>query len=75
MERADAIRANQDAMDALARLSEELHAIDVLICRFGQTSQRWYNPEMVRRLNRTRKRLLIEREIHMAARAYAAQFI
>lgn len=73
MEREAAIRANQAAMDALARISEEIQELDWLIVRYGQP--RWYNPEKVKRLSRTKARLLAEKEQHIAAKNEAAQFI
>lgn len=73
MEREDAIRASQAAMDALARISEEIQEIDWLIVRYGQA--RWYNPEKVKRLSRTRDRLLAERADLIALKNHAAQYI
>lgn len=73
MEREDAIRASQAAMDALARISEEIQEIDWLIVRYGQA--RWYNPEKVKRLSRTRDRLLAERADLIARKDNAAQYI
>lgn len=73
MRREDAIRANQDAMNALARLSEEIHELDWLIMRYGQA--RWFNPEKVRRLSRTKERLLDERDRLVAEVRHTRQFI
>ena len=73
MERQEAIRANQDTMNALARISEEIGELDKLIFWFGQA--RYFNPTMVRRLSRTKARLLAEKEALKAQRAYAQQFI
>lgn len=73
MQREAAIRASQAAMDELARISEELQEIDWLIVRYGQA--RWWNPEKVKRLSRTKQRLLAEKDEHIARREYAAQYI
>lgn len=73
MERTEAIRANQEAMNALARISEEIAELDKLMFWFGQA--RYFNPTMVRRLSRTKARLVAEKEELKKARAYAQQFI
>ena len=73
MEREAAIRANQAAMDALARISEEIALLDWLILIYGQP--RYFNPEKVKRLSRTRDRLLMEKAEHIAAKDSAAAYI
>ena len=73
MERQAAIHANQAAMNALARLSEEIGELDKLIFWFGQA--RYFNPKMVRRLSRTKQRLITEKERLKAECEYTRQFI
>lgn len=73
MRQEEAIRREHEAMEELARIGQELDALDVLIFRFGQS--RYYNPEMVKRLGRARIRLLIDREKWQERRAEAARFI
>lgn len=73
MEREAAIRANQAAMDALARISEEIQELDWLIVVFGQP--RYYNPRMVARLSRIRTKLIEEKTEQIAVKDEAAQYI
>ena len=73
MEQHEAIKREHEALDELARIGQELDALDILIYRFGQA--RYYNPEMVNRLARARVRLLRERDTWLERRKAAAQFI
>ena len=73
MEQHEAIKREHEALDELARIGQELDALDILIYRFGQA--RYYNPEMVSRLARARLRLLRERDTWLERRKAAAQFI
>jgi hypothetical protein len=75
MHQSEAIRREHAAMDELARIDQELCALDVLICRFGQANQRWFDPEMVKRLSRARRRLLRDQEIMQELRKEAARYI
>jgi hypothetical protein len=73
MRQQEAIRIEHEALERLARLSEELAELDKLIFWFGQA--RYYNPTMVRRLSRTRERLLAERTEEQERRREAAKHI
>lgn len=75
MRQEEAIRREHEAMDELARIGQELDLVERLICQYGQANQRWFDPEKVRRLNRTRLRLLQEREAWQERRREAAQYI
>lgn len=75
MRQDEAIRREHEAMDELSRIGQEIDAIEQLIFRFGQANQRWFNPEMVKRLSRARIRLLRDREQWQERRAEAARFI
>lgn len=75
MRQDEAIRREHEALDELARIGQELDALDVLIYRFGQARRDWHNPEMVKRLNRARERLERERADWLARRAEAARYI
>lgn len=73
MRQEEAIRREHEALEEIARLGQELDALDILIFRFGQS--RYYNPEMVCRLSRAKARLEAEQEAWRERRAKAAKFI
>lgn len=75
MHRDEAIRREADTLEEIARIGQELDALDILIFRFGQTRQDWYNPEMVKRLARAKRRLEQEQDEWRERRAYYASFI
>lgn len=75
MRQDEAIRREHEALDEISRIGQELDSLDILIFRFGQARQDWYNPEMVRRLSRAKKRLEAEQEAWRVKRAEYAQFI
>lgn len=69
MKRNDAITAENNVMDELARLSVELHAIDLLIIHHRQ------HTTVIKRLSAVRTRLITERTRLQAMRALLAQEI
>jgi len=69
MEKRTAIKAENDAMDDLARLSRELEIINLLIIHFSD------KPNVVKRLGEVRARLLELKHEAMQERAWAAQHI
>lgn len=73
MRQDEAIRREHEALDEISRIGQELDALTRLIFQFGQA--RYYNPEMVRRLSRAKKRLEDEQEAWRVRRAEYAQFI
>lgn len=73
MKQQEAIRAEHAAMDELARIGQELDALDMLIFHFGQA--RYYNADLLARLTRARARIITDRERWQARRAEAARHI
>lgn len=69
MNRNTAITAENNVMDELARLSAELHAIDLLIIHHRQ------HPTVIKHLSAVRRRLIAERTRLQAMRALLAQEI
>lgn len=69
MKRSTAITAENNVLDELARLSTELHAIDLLIIHHRQ------HPTVVKRLAAVRTRLTTERTRLKAMRALLAEEI
>lgn len=69
MEKHTAIRAENEAMEELARLSRELETINLLIVHFSD------KPNVIRRLGEIRARLLELKHEAMQERAWAARHI
>ena len=69
MNRTNAIREDNEALDELARISRELETVNLLIIHFRQ------HPRLVRRLADIRGRLLIARSDARARRANAGEYL
>ncbi len=69
MKRTEAIREDNEALDELARISEELELVNLLIIHFRQ------RPTVVRKLAKLRGRLLIAKSDALARRHAAGVYI
>lgn len=69
MNRNDAIREDNAALDELARISEELETINLLIVHFRQ------RPRVIRKLAMIRARLLIAKSDALARRHAAGAYV
>ena len=69
MNRNDAIREDNAALDELARISEELETINLLIVHFRQ------RPHVIRKLAMIRARLLIAKSDALARRHAAGAYV